>query len=160
MSINSTSSASPFQPFVFDKNLRTTEIQNLLNRKLREIFKLQFPTERYSLRAFYIENIPKGTDLLRKHWSKGDMEKINANLPSLKFRKRSQHLTLNQEFVLDPMKCLTEAELDMNLTFENGVKPLIMERFRAESGLIDSDWLDWRILDRSAIPEKYNEVTS
>ena len=158
VSINSTTNDSPFQPFVFDKNLRTTEIQNLLNRKLREIFKTQFPTERYSLRTFYIENLPEGTDLLRKRWSKSDMETINANLPLLKFRKRSQHLTWNQEFGLDQMKCLTEAELDMNLTFENGVKPFIMERFKAESGLIDSDWVDWRLLDRSAIPEKYNEV--
>ena len=38
----------------FDK-IYTTEIQNLLNRKLREIFKTQFPTERYSLRAFYMK---------------------------------------------------------------------------------------------------------
>ena len=158
VSINSTTNDSPFQPFVFDKNLRSAEIQNLLDRKLREIFTSQFPTKRYSLRAFYIENLPEGVDLLRKRWSKSDMEKINANLPLLKFRKRSQHLTWNQEFGLDQMKCLTEAELDMNLTFENGVKPLIIERFKAESGLIDSDWIDWRLLDRSAIPEKYNEV--
>ena len=55
------------------------------------------------------------------------------------------------------MKCLTEAELDVSLTYSM-VNEFLHRRYKVESEEPNATRLNWKLLDRRSIPDKYNEV--
>ena len=55
------------------------------------------------------------------------------------------------------MKCLTEAKLDKSLRYD-AVMKMVHKRFRIESGHPEASRADWRLLDKSRLPEKYRQV--
>ena len=148
---------SPVAPLVFEKNRTRAEREGLIHKKLHDIFKLQHPEVGYSLRNYYVENWPEGVDLFKDHWTKEEIDKINERLPILKFQLRDQYFTLSKQLGLDEKQCLTEAELDLSLT-NAMVNKLLHERFKVESDLPNARKLDWQLLDKRCIPEKYHEV--
>ena len=70
----------------------------------------------------------------------------------MKYRLREKALPLEMRLGLDKMKCLVEAELDPDLTYDSAFN-IIHERFRAEcvSRLIQSGL---ETLDKQSIPNK------
>ena len=94
---------------------------------------------------------------IKRHWTQEEADKINERLPILKFQLRDQYFTFSKQLGLDEKQCLTEAELDLSLT-NAMVKKLLHERFKVESGQSNARKLDWQLLDKRCIPEKYHEV--
>ena len=146
-----------FLPLVFGSNQTRAQREKLINSKLHEIFKVQHPTIGYNLRNYFVENWPEDVDLMKDHWSKEELDKINEKLPILNFQLRDQYLTICMQFGFDKMKCLTEAELDFSLT-NDIVDKLLYLRFKVETEQPNATRLNWKLLDRSSIPDKYNEV--
>ena len=132
-------------------------MESRIKRTMRRIFDKQFPGCVYSLRNFYIENWPEDVDLLKEHWTNKELAEINGKMPSFIFRYRDEQMTLDRQFDLHKFTCLTEAELDTSMSYKD-VTNFIHERFRTESGPLEAIRVDWRLLDRSRIPDKYSQV--
>lgn len=157
-SINTPESTSnALSPLVFKEFEHRTAREKRLKRKLREVFQMQFPRENFLLRKFYVENWPEGVELSKQHWTKSDIDKINERIPILKYRLREKALPLEMRLGLDKMKCLVEAELDPDLTYDSAFN-IIHERFRAECACLGLFKVDWKLLDKQSIPNKYDEV--
>ena len=158
-----TSNTSPIScnnsvsPLTFKETDHRKDREKLIIRKLHEVFKEQFPKAHYNLRRFYIENWPEGVDLLKPHWTKGEIDKINNRLPLLKFRVRKQALDITKQLGLDELECLKNASLNKSLTYELAVL-YILERFKEESEQPTATRIDWRLLDRRCMPDTYREV--
>lgn len=118
---------------------------------------MQFPRENFLLRKFYVENWPESVELSKQHWTKSDINKINERIPILKYRLREKAFSLEMRLGLDKMKCLVEAELDPDLTYDSAFN-IIHERFRAECACLGLFKVDWKLLDKQSIPDKYDEV--
>ena len=144
-------------PLTFKETDHRKDREKLIIQKLHEVFKEQFPKARYNLRRFYIENWPEEVDLLKTHWTKGDIDKINSRLPLFKFRVRKQVLDIIKQLGLDDLECLKNASLNKSLTYELAVL-YILERFKEESEQPTATRIDWRLLDRRCIPDIYREV--
>ena len=157
-SFTSTSSCNnSVSPLTFKETDHRKDREKLIIQKLHEVFKEQFPKARYNLRRFYIENWPEEVDLLKPHWTKGDIDKINDRLSLFKFRVRKHVLDITKQLGLDKLECLKNASLNKSLTYELAVL-YILERFKKESEQPTATRIDWRLLDRRCIPDIYREV--
>ena len=144
-------------PIVFGSNQSWAEREKLINSKLRDLFKSQHPEVGYNLRNYYAENWPEDVDLMKDHWSTEELDKINERLPILQFRLRDKCFTICKQFGFDKMKCLTEAELNSLLTYSM-VNKFLHQRYKVESENPYATRLNWKLLDRRSVPDKYNEV--
>ena len=142
---------------VFNDHDSRRKRESRIRKRLREIFQLQFPKTKYSLRHLYIENGPEDVNLYKEHWSKEELDKINERMHLFKFHARNEPMTLNRQLNLDKMKYLTEAKSDTSIRYD-AVMQMVKKRFKIESGLPEAVRVDWRLLDRSRLPEKYHQV--
>ena len=149
-----------FNQLVFEDSLPRTERTSIMRKRLKDIIKFQFPdvaANRISLNDYHVENWPESVGFYKTYWSKADIKKINESIPLLKFHPKVMSLHLTEELCLEKIKCLVEAENDASLTYES-FKKIVTERFKAECGHINGKYINWMLLNRRSIPEKYNEV--
>ena len=146
-------------------NLKTPSklYKSAIRAKLREIFASQYPRFDYSLRAYEIENWPPGIHSYdTEKWSKSDLIQINEMIPYIRFVPRKTFIEADYNikklrYSLRDMECLTSATLNYDYLKPKMMK-MIFERFRLETGRPFATRIDWDLLDRSQIPEKYNYV--
>ena len=155
--ISSIITTEPGLSLIFNEHDSRPERESRIRKRLRGIFQLQFPRTKYSLRHLYIENWPEDVNLYKEHWSKEELDKINERMHLYKFHARDTPMTLNRQLNLHKMKCLTEADLDTSIRYD-AVMQMVKKRFKIESGLPEAVRVDWRLLDRSRLPEKYHQV--
>lgn len=157
---NSSDTNPLFDQLVYEDSLSKTERTSRMRNRLRDIIKFQFPdaaVHRISLNDYRIENWPESVGFNKKYWSKSDIKNINENIPLLKFHSKEMPLHVSQEFCLDQIKCLVEAKNDTSLTYM-AFKKIVAERFKSECGFINDVCLNWKLLNRRSIPEKYKDV--
>ena len=145
------------------KSLDRNGIKSAVRQKLREVFHDQFPDRNFCLRAYDIKNWPQGIDLHgSKPWNRNEFLQINERIPYMLFVPRKTVIKAEYSIKalrhgLREMECLTSATLRKDY-FKDDMMEMISERFRRETGQPSEAKIDWRLLDRSQIPEKYNSV--
>lgn len=127
-----------------------------LRYELDRIFKKSFPGNKLSLRRYEVLNWPESVPLLKNKWSHEELELIRSHSKRFRFSKRDNknssaykpRITKNPEidYPRDP---------SMNILSTYNT---ILNRFRIESGWLCADNIDWKILDRSQVPSKYDPV--
>ena len=150
--------ANLYQPLNANEYKNLHDFKRKLMVKLKEIFKHQHPNRKFNLRVFKIENWPPGVNQnFAYKWKKDDLNRINESIPLFYFIPRETVESVYQIIGLDKMDCLTTAVVDANLSYRSVYKS-ILERFKAETGRFNVKRVNWKYLDRSRIPEKYDQV--
>lgn len=129
-------------------------------RKLKEVFWSQFPSREFKLRAYDVVNWPPGIDSHESYnWRRDDLIRINERIPFYRFEKReavpSEYYRKTLLHSLNEMECLKNVILNENCT-KKEMMTIISARFKEETG--QNSRIDWHLVDRSQIPEKYNNV--
>ena len=171
----------PFPPVSYVRTDRQKEILT----KLKQVCESQNPQVDFRLNSFNVMNWPKDVYIHKRYWSKLDSKKIENALHLLKFvpkedgnklsieaqsnmaqkpcltraqsdMAQKQCLTKTQSD-LELMPCLIDAVLDETLTLSKAYI-LLIKQFKGESGIPEALYINWSLLDRSAVPEKYSQV--
>ena len=138
--------------------LSRKECKRIVTIKLKEAFKAQYPTRKFSLRMYKADNWPPGVDTSLGHrWSKPDLIEIYKNIHLFRFAPKELIESTDKLIGLEQMECLNGAVLNDKLTFKKVYKS-IFSRFQIESGLTNTKGIRWKYLDKSKMPEKYNRV--
>lgn len=151
------------KPVRHAESLDRDEIRSAVRQKLREVFASQYPDENFCLRAYDIENWPQGIDShVSRPWTKKDMLKINERIPYIRFVPsktviKAEYPIKALRHSLRKMKCLTNAILREDY-YKDEMMEVISDRFKLETGQPSPTKIDWRLLDKSQIPKKYNSV--
>jgi len=124
---------------------------------LRTVFQIHRPGETCpNLHNYEILNWPNKVSKSMERWSMFDCEKIQASLNKLAFLPLNleNKTRLNELRFLEliPGKVLNEK---LN---RSEVHYMLLERFRRESGRAEAVFIQWSLLNRSAVPAKYSKV--
>ena len=150
-------------PVVNAKCLSKNTLRSAIRRKLREIFSSQYPESKFCLRGYSIENWPLG---INSHdsckWNKADLLLINEVIPYIRFIPRNtaikaEYRLKNIRHSLREIECLTSATLKMDYN-KAAMMAMLFERFKLETGQPSASKIDWKMLNRSQIPKKYENV--
>lgn len=144
-------------PLVFGINELVVDRNRRMRAKFKEILEFLFPNCQYSLGFYYIYNWPEDVNLYKDPWTINELDEINRRIPLMKFFFKRRTYSLDKELGFNTMKCLIHAELDSLMTYESAMK-IVFDKFKVQSGLLIYNSIDWSLLDRRDIPEKYKEV--
>ena len=140
------------------KYLSFNSILSVIRSKLREAFVSQHPYSKYNLLAYDIENWPSGVSTFKsKYWHKNDILLINERIPYLRFIPKKKIPELHD---LTDMNSSTSATLkkDSHHKPSTRIRKKILERFKLETGQLSATKIDWKMLDPSHIPKKYEKI--
>ena len=138
-------------------------LRRVVCQKLKEVYANQFPGFTYSIRGYDIENWPPGIDLYgMRDWNKSQILRINEGIPFYRFIRRrtmavAEYSAKTFRHNLKEMECLKNAHLKGTNIFKPTMR-MMFERFKAETEQPDAVRIDWRLLDRTKVPTKYDEV--
>ena len=125
-----------------------------IRETLYKVFGTQVPGAKFDLRNYDIEGWPEGINRLKQYWNSVEVFRIRQNMKYFKFK---------------PISTVTFAEAldtdvsDMNFSYDPNLKKVevferLRKRYRIESRHNDALYIDWKQLDRSKIPSKYDNV--
>jgi len=124
---------------------------------LRAVFQIHRPCETCpNLSNYEILNWPNKVSKMMKRWSSFDCESIRVSLNKLAFIPKKLEKTIRSNG-LRCLELIPELVLNEKLNRPE-ILDMLLKRFRRESGRIEATFIQWSLLDRSAVPEKYNQV--
>ena len=144
-------------PVQLEKYLCFLSRRRIIATKLQEIFNLQFPNKRLSLRKYDVINWPEGVYMFKDHWDDQELGKINEKLPFLQFVRRPVTISIEKEFGIDNIPIPKEDYFDPELLQVNVLK-LLFSRFKEETGLHSALRINWDLVDLSRMPKQYENV--
>lgn len=137
------------QPINFKKNVDIKDLQSQVLHKLKEIFNSQFPGDEFSRYKYKIENWPSNVNILKKSWTKRELEEINEGLPFYRFYLSKTY---------NPMQRMENTGSIKNNISKTETLKFLFDRFKAETGRKNAQRIEWKMLDRSEIPKKYGNI--
>ena len=129
------------------------EIKKDLFKKLKEQHPL-VPSLR--LRNYRIQNWPVEVDQYSNYWPKKEIKLIRERLNDLVFTVHEGKISIEEECGITKHPEI-EFVIDPNMTKSQTFADLL-HRFRIESGFQEAKCIDWKMLDSSQIPEKYDAI--
>ena len=134
---------------------KNVEIKNTeIRERLFKLFQAQVPRADYDLRNFEIEGWPESVDRLRRRWNLPEIDLIDRNFINFKFIPIPR-ITYEKQHGFDISG--VNFAYDENLSSKDVIEKL-RNRYRIESRHTDADRIEWKQLDRSKIPKKYDSV--
>lgn len=132
------------------------EQRKMLKNQLTEIFKVQFPNEVLKMRNYIIHNWPEGVSIVPTQWSRWDIKRIQENINDFVFLKRLEPFSMSSEFGMD---ILGNMDVILNQSWtKKEVNEILMNRYRTETGKSNALLINWDLVDRRAIPAKYDGI--
>lgn len=148
--------AMDFDPSISD----TRNILDLKNKSIRieleRLFHKRFPFTKFSHRRYDVINWPVNVPKIKKHWSFNEVELIRLSLNTLRFVKRNEIFSTADEFGINRFDGIDFPQ-DDSMDLDSSML-MIFNRFKKESGWSEASKIDWKILDRSQLPSKYDSL--
>ena len=111
------------------------ELRSIIKADLNALFKAQHPNDELKMRQYDVINWPEYVGLNSTKWNRNDIKILCETMDKFVFVKRS---TKSQSY--------------------SETRDIIFERYRQESGDSDALKINWKLLDRRAIPSKYDGI--
>ena len=125
----------------------------IIGNILINIFKFQHADDISNMKHYEILNWPEGVSPFKKYWQIKDISRIRENTSKFVFVKR-----IDPESELGAYRLKSSnLELDESMTYEETHNILVI-RYREESGEKDAFRINWKLLDRRAIPARYKDL--
>ena len=126
-----------------------------LRKDLENKFKTQHPKPSYSLRYYDVVNWPEGVNMFKSTWNMQEMEAIRSKMDDFVFVKRKVPYDLKTEYGINELGGLKDV-LDHSMS-KSSTNDFLLNRFREETGNLEARRIDWSLLDRRAIPPRYDD---
>jgi len=124
---------------------------------LKEVFLKQHPSEPcLNLNDYEIKNWPERVPIMKELWTTPACDRILNSMNCFVFVLMKKKMTRGQDglIILDSIQNI---QLDDTLS-RNASHDMLLERFISETNQNKAKCIDWSLLDRSAIHEKYDQV--
>ena len=109
-----------------------------------------------NLHNYNILNWPINVSKMSERWSMFDCEEIQASLHKIVFLPmKIPNIPLHSN--LKKLNLMRNIVLNKNWKLED-VYFMLLERFKAETGISNCQSIDWRFLDYTTIPERYVNI--
>ena len=125
-----------------------------LRKDLESKFKTQHPKTSFSLRYYDVENWPEGVDMFKSTWNMQEIGIIRSKMVHFVFVRRKVPYDSKTEFGISDLGDLEDV-IDENMCLESTTE-FVLNRYREETGDLETKRINWSLLDRRDIPSRYD----